>query len=76
MQRERAQATESTRVQDLTSAPRLEAPPELLAVLSKPSLIPHAEPYNSAATVVHTNVKEYRPRVLSSRCPRLLPGMR
>ena len=56
MQRERAQATGSKRVQASNSAPSLEAHAELLAVLAKPCLYPHEQPYNSVDKPVHTSV--------------------
>ena len=53
MQRERAQATGSKRVQASNSAPSLEAHAELLAVLAKPCNYPHEQPYNSVDKPIH-----------------------
>ena len=64
MQRERAQATGSKHVQAWNSAPSLGAHAELMAVLSKPCLNPHEQPYNSVDKPVHPNVN----KIMSTCC--------
>ena len=57
MQRKLAQATGSKHVQAWNSAPSLEPHAELMAVLSKPCVNPHEQPYNSVDKQVHSNEK-------------------